>query len=196
MRPWIAAVTAFAALGCATQPRPGSTAETHALVGGGETTLRRVGDRLFVTVRGAKPGLASLCIGDAERVEILHASAALGTAVYVRDGGRWRLARGFAFTVRDSATAGAPSEAEKTAHLEREGWLANPSLSGKPVREFEIRLGARRQLLGVTFLATDEPMSVAYWPPTMDDACRATRLLQGRTDETVELRPEMWLPLR
>jgi len=178
----------LAAFGCAT--------ERHALVGGGEALVRRSGDRVFVRVRGEKAGFASLCMGDQGRVEILHASAALGTAVYGREGSRWRLENGFTFTVRDSPKTGPPTEAEKRAHLEKQGWLANPSHTGAPQRDYEIRLDERRRFLGVAFLTIDQPMTVSYWPPSMDPACRAMRLLQGYTDETMDFRPETWLPLR
>lgn len=54
------------------------------MIGGGEVALRQDGDDLRVTVTGPRAGLASLCVGDESRVRILHASAAVGEAVYER----------------------------------------------------------------------------------------------------------------
>src|SRR5687768_2738866 len=80
--------------------------EKAPLTGGGEVTLRRDGEYLRVSVTGPRAGLASLCVGDDSRVRILHASAAVGEAVYERDGERWTLKSGFDWKLRDSASGG------------------------------------------------------------------------------------------
>ena len=180
-----AALPVLLALGC-TSGAPRASV-TYPMVGGGEVVLMHSPDEVLVTVRGSRAGLASVCLGDDRRVEVLHASAALGTAVYERDGDVWRLKAGFDFVVRETAGADA-----RRAHLERHGWLANVSRAGTPWREFEIRLSPGRRFLGVTFLGTDDPTSVSYWPASMDEACRAPRLLQGYLETETRFQPETW----
>ena len=57
------------------------------MIGGGELRLLRSGREVYVAVLGATRGYPSLCVGNAQRVEILHASAALGILENVRTDG-------------------------------------------------------------------------------------------------------------
>ena len=48
------------------------------------------------------------------------------------------------------------------------------------------------RFLGVTFLTTDEPMTMSHWPASMEDDCRAVRIAQGHLAETAQFRPATW----
>lgn len=144
---------------------------------------------LLVTVAGPRPGLASLCVGDGSRVRILHASAAVGDAVYVRDGIDWRLKSGFDWELRDSP---GPTEEEVRNFLGRAGWVANAIRTGVGERRFMIRLTEQTRFLAITYLSTAEPMAVSYWPASVDDGCAAVKVAQGLLPETVRFQPERW----
>lgn len=159
--------------------------------GGGEVTLRQDGDDLRVTVTGPRAGLASLCVGDESRVRILHASAAIGEAVYERSGEQWVLKSKFDFKLRDART-GPPSEADRSQYLAAMGWVANASRTGDAVRAFTVHLTERIRFIGVTYLATGEPMAMAHWPAAMGDDCRAMQVAQGFLPETAQFRPASW----
>jgi hypothetical protein len=45
---------------------------------------------LRIVVSGEKPGIASVFVANGDEINVLHAPAALGTAVYKRDGKRWK----------------------------------------------------------------------------------------------------------
>ena len=112
----------FAALQAATPPRAfpatppdvaGPFRETdwrgarrERMVGGGELRLLRSGREVYIAVLGATRGYPSLCVGDAQRVEVLHASAALGSVTYVHHGNAWRLQMPFAWHLREPAAGG------------------------------------------------------------------------------------------
>jgi hypothetical protein len=162
-------------------------AEKHPLTPSGELLIRHEGDRVFLATRGTKKNIVSVCTAGREEVQILHASAALGTARYRRDGESWKLANGFTFTVRENATA-----AGRAAFLEKEGWLANPRAESGRDREFEIRLDNNRRRIAVAVLQFEEPMAVAYWPESVADDCKAVRLGQGHTDETQAFAIQSW----
>ncbi|HEY0143151.1 MAG TPA: hypothetical protein VGF48_19825 [Thermoanaerobaculia bacterium] len=169
----------------------GPAVRRESMEGGGEVWLRRDGDRLFVAVKSLKRGIASLCTGNKDDVEILHASAALGTARFHREGKEWKPMRSFSWTTRADATA-----EERAAHMASAGWLANASTAPNLVREFEIRLQPGRELVGVAFLHTDEPQSVAYWPKSMRDDCAAIDLAQGYVHEKMRFDPRKWSKAR
>ena len=167
----------------AQDPRP--------LTAGGTVSITREGDALRVAVHGPRAGLASLCLATESEVRILHASAALGEAVYSRSGERWVLTSTFEFKLRDART-GPPTAAERDAYFGAMGWVANSSHAGAPKREFTIRLTERTRFLGVTFFTTAEPMEVSHWPAEMSDDCRAAKIAQGYLPETAAFNPASW----
>lgn len=172
-------------------------AQREPMEGGGEVLLLRRGDTLFVALLPKDKGTASLCLGDANRVSVLHASAALGTAVYEKKNATWSLVNGFEYVVRDSPRTGAPAAEQKTKHLSEQGWLANPDHRGTSPREFEIHLRDGWSWLGVAMLDfTVEPNTVSHWPKQIADDCRALRLVQGWTDPALQFAPETWMKLR
>lgn len=173
-------------------PEEWRSARREALTGGGEVLLVSAGDWLYVGVRGEGRGIASLCLAAGDRVDILHASAALGTATYRLRDGEWSLERGFRWEVRDSPTAGPASRAESDEFLESHGWLGNSNRQGAPIREFKIKRpvsGGWR--LGVNFLAL-EPVKIASWPAKMTDDCALVRLAQGDPPAKARFAPERW----
>jgi hypothetical protein len=161
------------------------------LSGGGEVLILPRGEFVFVAVRGLKPGLASLCVAKGKSVRILHASAAIGDATFERWGDVWMKRRGFEWTLRDSPRTGGPSETAKIEALSKSGWLANASAAGSPDREFQI-VATDIESLGVTFLSTDNPMTVSYWPATMSDDCRTVKIPQGYLPDTARFDPSSW----
>jgi len=77
------------------------------------------------------PRIASLYLVRGDRLWVLHASAALGTAEYERRAGRWRLVHGFRFACRGEGPAC------RAAFARREGWSAEISETGGD-RSFEL----------------------------------------------------------
>jgi hypothetical protein len=167
-----------------------SGASKHSLTGGGDLYLLVRDDVLYVGVRGPAAGLASLCVAAGDRVRILHASAAVGEAAYERNGQTWVRCTEFSWALRD-APLGGPTDADRTAFVEKYGWLATASASGAPEREFRIpRAGLAA--IGVTFLSTNGGMGVSYWPDTIDDDCRTPAVLMGSVPATATFHPERW----
>ena len=158
------------------------------LEGGGEMWATNDGEKLYVATRGTKNNIVSVCIGTGRYIEVLHASAALGSAQFSGPGPEWKNEKEFKFSVRANAT---PEERAK--FLESEGWIANPRREGGLEREFAIKLtGFDRRRFAVAVLYVDEPMSVAYWPATVADDCKAVRLGQGYLDRKYVFAPKGW----
>ena len=170
-----------------------SGARHIALDAGGEAWVLQKGDELWVAMKGAKNGFPTLCVGNSKRVELLHASAALGTAIYERESDTWKRRQDFTWSVRDSPRTTA---AQKDDFLQSAGWLGNASNQSAPIREFVVRLNPDRTRIAIAFLHTDEPMTAAVAPKTLEDDCRSVRLLQGFTPETAHFAPETWLEVK
>ncbi len=172
-------------------PKEWSGARRERLIGGGEVLLLRQGDDLYVAVIGAKRGFPSLCVGDLERVEILHASAALGSVSYTGGGALWRRGKPFEWRVRDAPRPVAALVAERESFLAEHRWLSTASREGAAEREFRITIGPGRHFLGVVFLAI-ESMKAAYWPASMNDGCRNPDLLRGDPPDALQFNPTRW----
>ena len=169
-------------------------ARREELAGGGEVLLLRRGDFVYIAVRGPKQGLASLCVAKGKSVRILHASAAIGDAAFERWGDVWMKRRDFEWTLRDSPRSGEPTDQAKQDALMKAGWLANASAAGSPDREFQLAVNDI-DYIGVTFLTTDNPMRVSYWPSTMSDDCRTVKIPQGYLPDTARFDPASWVTL-
>jgi hypothetical protein len=153
--------------------------------------LRREGGFLHVAVMGPATGFPTLFVGTGDRVEVLHASAALGEVAYLRQGEAWIRQGAFDWQVRDRDVSEATLAAERSAFLAAHGWLAHASRRGAPVRTFRLRLRPDRRLLAVVFLAT-ETMTPSWWPATLQDDCRNLPLLRGETPDTLHFAPSQW----
>lgn len=173
------------------QPGEWSRARRLTLTGGGDAWLLERDGATYVALRGERRGVGSLCLSDGARIWILHASGALGTATYERDGSGWNIGRRFEWMVREGATA-----EEKQQYLAANGWLANSDRTGRAAREYEIRLPPGANRLAIGYLTLDDPMSVSYWPETVDDDCRSVAIGQGFLPATVTFEPERWHKLR
>ena len=168
-------------------PNEWAGARRERLTHGSEVLLLRLGQQLYVGVVGSARGYPSLCIGDFEQTEILHASAALGSAVYARAGQRWLRRDAFEWRLR----AASPPAIERELFFRQYGWLSTASSTEASAREFHIALRRHRRFLGVTFLSTDT-MQSEYWPSTMRDECSNLELLRGDAPKTLRFEPSSW----
>ncbi|HSJ13019.1 MAG TPA: hypothetical protein VK939_01310 [Longimicrobiales bacterium] len=164
-----------------------------------EVLLLRDDEHVYVALRPPLPSLGSLCIQSGDEVRILHASMALGTAVYVREGPAWTLAQPFAYTMRESDDSD-DTRRKRNAFLNEHGWVAStvPMASAGPALEYRIRrdlLDAERPSLGIVTLTMDGQPALARLPVALDDGCARLELVQGSAPEQARFDPAAWLQL-
>lgn len=162
----------------------------------GELFLRRDEHNLYLGLRGPSEGWTHVYVQDGDAILVRHASAALGTALYLRDElGKWQPAQPFperdGWALRDPGLS-PERRAERLEFLEREGWVASNNAMGK--KECELVL-ARRALgeqvrLAVAFVSN--PTKPQLWPAALADACALPALLAGTTPADLVFRPETW----
>jgi hypothetical protein len=145
-------------------------------------------------VHGPARGFPSLCIGSNRKVEILHASAALGSAVYRRSNTKWTREKSFDWRVRDRDVSPTAVTHEHATFEKQLRWVSTSSRFGSPVREFKVLLDPTRRSVGVAFLATDN-MAVSHWPAQADNACRDLDLLKGNPATSLPFDPSTWNPI-
>lgn len=144
---------------------------------------------LFVGIQSRTMGVGSVCTKRGDQVWILHASAALGNAVYEKADDGWRMIEGFEWCCR-----GTTPNAEQQALLDENNWTASIGYMGKS-NEMEYQI-----------VMEDEPMSlaVAYyfsrneipiWPPALDDDCNLYEVVDGTPSGSVQFDIDAWSSL-
>jgi hypothetical protein len=156
--------------------------------------LQHDGTDLYVALQAGAEVLGSLCLLRRNEVLVLHASQALGVAVYERAGQDWRLVRGFEYAMREADFS--PETARKrSAWFAANGWLANTTRMGDVhVREFRISgdmLDGGRVRLMAAFLVGQHERT-GTWPTMAADACGELELVRGHTPESLAFRPDAW----
>jgi hypothetical protein len=161
---------------------------------GSYAVLQHDGKFLYVGLVGAKAGIASLCTGGLNGVRVLHASAALGTAVFEQDKDRkWRMTRGFTWTNRE-----APDDPQfidaRASTLDKEGWIATTSPHSVQQREYAIYIKGRTEVPIVLGFLTFTPRqkTFLYWPENLEDDCADADLASGFTDRQYTFDPTKW----
>ena len=160
----------------------------------GEVRLLHDDNYLYIGIAGMKPGLGSICVQGRTGVRILHASAALGTAAFEQEEGKWKLTRGFTWTNRDT-TESPEGMADREKMIKTSGWFANTSRGVMTTREYQIpiRPDQKELPLVIGFAAfTQNESKYSYWPATIEDGCADPDLASGHTDGVFTFDPSKW----
>ena len=168
---------------------PGEWAEAvgTALDDGTGVRWMHAGGSLYVGIDGDEVGAVNLVLAGGDEVRMLHSSAALGSAVYVRENGARRMECGFEWCCR-SRTDGT----DAVALFESEGWTANIGFLGAPGDvEFRVSWSGGEDRAAISSIAPDG--AVSFRPADLGDEARAA--LHGERQEreqfAVETRPRI-----
>ena len=160
--------------------------------------LQHDGAALYVAVQSPVDGYTSLCLGTSDRVQIFHASAALGAVDYRRTGGPWAPDQAlFVYGMRDPSMTEAAVQ-QREAYFEQNGWVASTArMGGDRVQEFKIDMTRIATRLAIGYYATAGTGSVLTWPETMsvNDGCAALPLVRGTVTAGLTFEPSRWAPI-
>ena len=133
---------------------------------------------MFLAVRATTMGIPSPLIVRGDEIHVLHASAALGTAIYTHEEA-WILQQEFAWQCRMRGFTAA-AVAERNHFLEQEGWLGTIGHLGTPTEfEYMILLGEEPLQMLFLFLETTRPFQVLSWPLHTDIAASYLEIITG-----------------
>jgi len=163
-----------------------------------QVRLQHDGTALYVAVESPADGFTSLCLGTSDRVQVLHASAALGAVDYRRTGGPWAPDQAlFVYGMRDPSMTEV-AVAERQAYFAQNGWVASTArMGGDRVQEFKIDMTRIATRLAVAYYVTAGTGSVLTWPQTMsaNDGCAALPLVRGTVTGGLTFDPSRWAPI-
>ena len=139
--------------------------------------LKRANGHVFLAIRATTMGIPSPLIVRGEDVFVLHASAALGTAIYSRQDGVWLQTQAFVWQCRELGF-GPSAVAAREAFLEQEGWLGTVGRLGART-EFEYQILLDGESLRVLFLFMEASQRVLSWPATPEETMHDLPLITG-----------------
>jgi hypothetical protein len=165
-----------------------------------QVRLQHDGAALYIAITSPGDGFTSLCLGSADSVRILHASAALGAIDYLRSSGLWATNHtSFVYGMRNTARTDA-AVAERQAYFAEHGWVASTArMGGGRVQEFKIdrkRITPGTRLAMAYYVMTGAG-SVLAWPDSMppSDGCAALALARGDAVNGLSFDPARWAPI-
>ena len=124
------------------------------------------GGYLYLGIRSAtrEAFATNIYVEDNDQVRILHASAALGTAIYQQGTDSWEQTRAFDWKCRGSSNSEA-AVAARAAYLQDERWVAGISLMGTPNElEYQIELTSTLRRIAVSVARSLVRMSESSGP--------------------------------
>lgn len=157
--------------------------------------LMHAGGYLYIGIRTKPEPVTSICIDQPGRVEILHSSAAIGTAIYQPGVETWEQVSGFEWCCRDTTDSGQARE-ERGAHLQEAGWIASNGRMGNSEEvEYQIELQADSVRLAVSSIGSPDYETVVSWPGKLSDGCSNPDMLKGPIPEQTRFSQEEWITL-
>jgi hypothetical protein len=158
--------------------------------------LKHADGELFLGLSARAMGVVSPCIVRGDGVWVLHASAALGTAIYKQSTDAWARTQGFTWSCRGTGFTEAAIE-EREAFFEREGWLGTIGYLGIRTH-FEYRIdlfGEDSLTILFLFLGPGYPRRVLTWPGDLSGAVEYVALVEGPLPETMPFDIGTWARL-
>ena len=147
---------------------------------------------LYLGIRGDSPEMiaANVFIDRGSEIAVLHASAALGTAIYAKGTGAWQRSQDFVWRCR-RADDGEAATAEREAFLREERWLAANSRMGTPNEiEYQIEMTDETLRLAVNFVNASATDVKIHWPIDLDDDCVIPT--PGGMPPQMDFDPDQW----
>ncbi|MBC7947985.1 MAG: hypothetical protein H7Y42_08915 [Chitinophagaceae bacterium] len=167
-------------------------AKERPLSGGGKVFTKLEKNILFIALVGNKKAWSHVYLVNGDTVRILHASAALGEARYVKRQDVWRSTSSFQWQLRER-DYNLELEKKQQEHFVHEGWVANNNnLGNGMVFEFKIDLSRISSPLRWACVLAEVPLELHYYPTDLKDNTTLPRLVQGYTPDSLRFNPQSW----
>lgn len=170
-------------------------AQQYFFADGSEIYLLYIDNHLYLGISATSDEMitANIFLSRGEEIEILHTSAALGTAVYQPEGDTWRKTQDFEWCCRSRFDSEEATAARMT-FFDQGGWLGvNSFLGNENELEYKIQLDGSENYLAVNFLRTDGSERKLVWPTDVIDG--PAQPIDGGFPDTLDFFPETWFDL-
>jgi hypothetical protein len=171
-------------------------AAVEAFADGSELLLAHSDGNLYLGFRSSTQDMiaGNVFVEHDDQIRILHASAALGTAIYLQEGDVWQRTQDFVWRCRDSSQSEL-AQATRDAFLQEEHWVAANSRMGAPNElEFQIELTGTTLRMAANMIRTTAPSVKVPWPANLDDDC--IKPTPGGLPVQLSFSPSQWTSAR
>jgi len=171
------------------------SADSFALDKGGTLRLKKDQSFLYIGLTGNDEGWSHVYLQKKDTIFVLHASAALGTAIYVNDGVRWNRVQtfqwGFKAMVYNDGTKKVMDD-----FLKANRWVANNNNIGTgKTLEYKIDLSAFNGIEKIAFVFAADANEPHFFPKGLKDATISTDLVYGNPPDMLRFDPGSWWQL-
>ena len=163
---------------------------------GSEVYLMLSGETLFAGIRAASGGMiaGNVFLEEGDKITVMHTSAALGTALYQKDGEEYIKIKDFEWCCR-SKIDDALSRSAREAFYAEEGWLGiNSFLGAENELEYRISLESQTARLAFNFIHADNGGEKQVWPVGLGDGVALPT--SGGFPDLITFDVEEWIRLQ
>jgi hypothetical protein len=167
-------------------------AQVETFADGSELLLMHADGYLYLGIRANTPGMiaGNVFVHGGDEITILHASAALGTAIYQKGEDSWQQVQDFTWQCRNTGHSEA-AQAERDAFLQQEGWVAANSRMGTPEElEYRVEMPEDALRLAVNFIRASHQSEKIPWPADLEDDC--VKPTPGGLPGDLYFAPDQW----
>lgn len=147
------------------------------------------GEYLFIGIQSRTMGVGSVCVKRGDQVWILHASAALGNAIYEKAEDGWAMTEGFTWCCR-----GTTPNVEQQALLEENNWTASIGYMGKS-NEMEYQIAMEEEPMSLAVAYYFNQNDIPIWPRALEDDCNSYGVVDGTPRGNVQFDIDAWSSL-
>jgi hypothetical protein len=160
---------------------------------GNEIRLMQTGEFLYLGLRAKESGTiaGNVFIQQDDQIQILHSSAALGTATFIKEDMHWQKVQDFSWRCRSTGDSQS-ARYERADFLLEENWLAANGRMGTPNElEYQITIPDRNFHMAVVYIKAYPPYEKIAWPDMLkDDSIQPS---QGGLPEEMQFSLEQWM---
>lgn len=177
----------------AVDEREWAQAPTFPLQHGGTVSLQHDSEFVYIGIRPVRQGWTHVYVTRGTSVFVLHASAALGTAVYEAGEDRWKLKQQFNWELRDRDLT---EEAirRRNEFLLKRNWVGTVSGMHRTDQEIILRRSAFDGVIAVVHAS--DAKSPHFWPPKLSDGTLHRDLIFGNAPDSIMFDLSQWETLQ
>ena len=151
------------------------------------------GHFIYLAIRARESGTiaGNVFIQQGDQIKILHSSAALGTALFLKEDLKWQKTQDFSWRCRSTGDSQSDND-ERADFLLEEGWLAANGRMGIPNElEYKIKILDGGFHMAVVYMKAYPPYEKIAWPDMLEDD--SIQPSQGGLPEEMWFSPADWI---
>jgi len=168
-----------------------NNAKEYRLSGGGKLLVKKENKELYLAMAADKQAWAHVYLHRQDTIQVMHASAALGEAKYIKQNQLWRNIESFQWALREKEYNDELARKQQDHYL-KHGWVANNNNMGNGMTlEFKVNLSHPGPVSFACVLA-QVPTDLSYFPGSLSDNTILPKLVQGYTPDSLQFTPALW----